>query len=252
MVSLQEAIMFERYTESARRIIFFARYEASRFGSSTIETEHMLLGLLREDKKLIGSLLNEASEHFQQKIEGQIAARPKIPTSIDLPLSNECKRILAYANEEAEGLEHHHIGSEHLLLGISRESGCRAARLLSEAGADIESLRERIAKSGVSDKKRSPIDFPGALPFTEGLSHSHQMEKDAEGRITEGRMSQSQRGTDGSLVVETHQFFAGHQISVKEHYRLSDDRKTLLYSHEVVGPRPEQRHEHTVSFDVAS
>src|SRR5262245_19120289 len=112
--------MFERYTERARRVIFFARYEASQLGSMTIETEHLLLGLLREDRNLMSRFLHHASssDNVRALIESRSTIREKVSTSIDLPLSMECKRILAYAEEEAELLFHRHIGTEHLLLGI--------------------------------------------------------------------------------------------------------------------------------------
>ena len=98
--------MFERYTEKARRVIFFARYEASQFGSPYIETEHLLLGLLREDKALTNRFLRShgSVESIRKQIEGRTAIREKVSTSVDLPLSQESKRVLAYAAEEAERL----------------------------------------------------------------------------------------------------------------------------------------------------
>ena len=113
--------MFERYTESARRVVFFARYEASQFGSSYIETEHLLLGLLRQEKALIGPLLHSSAESMRAEIESRSQKRAKISTAVDLPLSSESKRVLAYAAEEAERLGHKYIGVEHLLLGMLRE-----------------------------------------------------------------------------------------------------------------------------------
>src|SRR5689334_19458759 len=100
--------MFERYTEKARRVIFFARYEASQFGSPYIETEHLLLGLLREDKALANRFLRShaAVESIRKQIEGHTTIREKVSTSVDLPLSHECKRVLAYGAEEAERLSH--------------------------------------------------------------------------------------------------------------------------------------------------
>ncbi len=91
--------MFERYTEKARRVIFFARYEASQFGSPYIETEHLLLGLLREDKALTNRFLRQHSsvDSIRKQIEAHTTVREKVSTSVDLPLSNECKRVLAYA-----------------------------------------------------------------------------------------------------------------------------------------------------------
>src|SRR5215469_1258286 len=95
---VRRARMFERYTEKARRVIFFARYEASQFGSPYIESEHLLLGIVREDKALTnrffrtkGFFRPDALESLRKQIEEHTVIREKISTSIDLPLSNEFK-----------------------------------------------------------------------------------------------------------------------------------------------------------------
>src|SRR5918994_3460544 len=141
--------MFERYTEKARRVIFFARYEASQFGSPYIETEHLLLGLLREDKALANRFLRShaAIESIRKQIEAHTTVREKVSTSVDLPLSHECKRVLAYGAEEAERLNHKHIGTEHLLLGLLREDKSFAAEILHERGLRLSQVREEIARS---------------------------------------------------------------------------------------------------------
>jgi ATP-dependent Clp protease ATP-binding subunit ClpC len=141
--------MFERYTEKARRVIFFARYEASQFGSPYIETEHLLLGLLREDKALTNRFLRSHAsvESIRKQIEGHTTIREKVSTSVDLPLSNECKRVLAYAAEEAERLSHKHIGTEHLLLGLLREEKCFAAEILTERGLRLPAIREELQRT---------------------------------------------------------------------------------------------------------
>ena len=148
--------MFERYTEKARRVIFFARYEASQFGSPCIETEHLLLGLLREDKALANRFLRSSAsvESIRKQIEAQTTLREKVSTSVDLPLSHECKRVLAYGAEEAERLNHKHIGTEHLLLGLLREEKCFAADILHERGLRLSQVREEIARSS-SEKMSS-------------------------------------------------------------------------------------------------
>src|SRR5664280_2809293 len=172
--------MFERYTEKARRVIFFARYEASQFGSPYIETEHLLLGLLREDKALANRFLraHAAVESMRKQIEGHTTIREKVSTSVDLPLSHECKRVLAYGAEEAERLNHKHIGTEHLLLGLLREEKCFAAEILcrrtknnpvliGEPGvgktAIVEGLAQRIAEGDVpsflADKRILALDL---------------------------------------------------------------------------------------------
>jgi len=142
--------MFERYTEKARRVIFFARYEASVFGSPCIETEHLLLGLLREDDVLTHRILSSISsvDSIRQSIRAVTPARPKVSTSVDLPLSHESKRVLAYAVEEADNLNHRHLGTQHLLLGLLREETFLAATLLRERGISNKSVREELGTPG--------------------------------------------------------------------------------------------------------
>lgn len=140
--------MFERYTEKARRVIFFARYEASQFGSPYIETEHLLLGLLRADKALVDRFLRAqaSAESIRKQIEAHATMREKIATSVDLPLSNEGKRVLAYAAEEAERQGRKHIGPEHLLLGLLREDKCSAAQILEKCGVKLAQVRDELAR----------------------------------------------------------------------------------------------------------
>jgi ATP-dependent Clp protease ATP-binding subunit ClpA len=85
--------MFEKYTEKARRVIFFARYEASQFGSPYIETEHLLLGILREDKALTNRFLRShgSVESIRRQIEGHTTIREAVSTSVDLPISTPGK-----------------------------------------------------------------------------------------------------------------------------------------------------------------
>jgi len=141
--------MFERYTEGARRTIFFARYEASQIGSAYIETEHLLLGLLREDSSLFRRLLPDVEyESIHQEVinHSRLEGGEKLAPSTDLPLSNESKRVLAFGAEEAERLAHRHIGTEHLLLGLLREGKQPAAKLLQDRGARLSKLRLEISK----------------------------------------------------------------------------------------------------------
>jgi ATP-dependent Clp protease ATP-binding subunit ClpC len=142
--------MFARYTEKARRAIFFARYEASRLGSSHIEAEHVLLGLFREDKKLLERFLRPGSsvETLRSEVEHRLpSSQGKAPSSIDMPLSAECKRVLAYAQEEAERLSHEDIDTTHLLAGLVREQDSLAAQILGEAGVSLSMVREELSRA---------------------------------------------------------------------------------------------------------
>ena len=167
--------MFERYTEKARRVIFFARYEASQFGSPYIESEHLLLGLLREDKALANRFLRShaAIESIRKQVEAHTTVREKVSTSVDLPLSHECKRVLAYGAEEAERLNHKHIGTEHLLLGLLREEKCFASEILHERGLRLSQVREEIARS-TSEKMTSsrPKESSLLTEFSRDLTQS--------------------------------------------------------------------------------
>ncbi len=141
--------MFERYTERARRVLFFARYEASQLGSVSIETEHLLLGLIREGKGLTSRIFQRSHlslDSIRKDIEGRTVFREKVSTSVEIPFSGETKRVLQYAAEEADRLLHNYIGTEHLLLGLLREERSVAASILMEKGMRLHAVREDIVQ----------------------------------------------------------------------------------------------------------
>ena len=141
--------MFERYTERARRVLFFARYEASQLGSISIETEHLLLGLIREGKGLTSRLFARSHlslEDIRKEIEGRTVFREKVSTSVEIPFSTETKRVLQHAAQEADRLLHNQIGTEHLLLGILREDRSVAALILAEKGMRLNGVREDVVQ----------------------------------------------------------------------------------------------------------
>src|SRR6266849_3830997 len=142
-------IMFERYTEKARRVIFFARFEASQYGSQYIETEHLLLGLLREDPALSKRFLGPTNvlAEIRTEIEKKITPRERISTAVEVPLTIESKAVLKLATEESNRLGQLYVGPEHILLGILRVEGSLAARLLQERGLTPASIREQLAKA---------------------------------------------------------------------------------------------------------
>ena len=135
--------MFERYTESARRALFFARYESSQLGSMAIEAEHLLLGLLREGA-VIKALLPVPPDQLRREIEARVPFQKKISTSVEIPFTAEVKRALQFAAEEADALGHAHIGTEHLFLGLLREDS-GAASVLAAHGARLDDIRKRVA-----------------------------------------------------------------------------------------------------------
>jgi ATP-dependent Clp protease ATP-binding subunit ClpC len=170
--------MFERYTERARRVIFFARYEASQLGSNSIETEHLLLGLIREGKGLTSRIFSKSHlsmESIRKDIEGRALYRDKVSTSVDIPLSSESKRVLGYASEEAERMLHNYIGTEHILLGLMREEKSLAAGILGEKGMRLNSVREDIVsllneKANLGKTKETPLLSEFSRDLTEAAA----------------------------------------------------------------------------------
>ena len=157
--------MFERFTERARRVLFFARYEASQLGSFSIETDHLLLGLIREEKGITGQLFRRAQfpvDGIRTAIEGRAKGRKKVPTSVEIPFTAQTKRVLQHAAEEADRLLHSHIGTEHLLLGILREEGSAAAAILMQHGMRVEAVREDIVRL-VNDRAAVSREEPPSL-----------------------------------------------------------------------------------------
>ena len=141
--------MFERFTDQARRALFFARFEASRLGGISIETEHLLLGLVRESKGVISRMFERcgvSGEAIRQDLENRSQFREKVPTSVEIPFSPETIRVLQFTVEEAERLQHGYIGTEHLLLGMLREESSTGARTLAKYGLHLERVRLEIVK----------------------------------------------------------------------------------------------------------
>ena len=170
--------MFEKFTEKARRVMFFARYEASQFGAESIQSGHLLLGLLRESEKTSTELLDRMGVQTSVLRERLISAltprdRKITPssTSIDIPMEEEVKRILQHATSESAKLNHKHVGAEHLLLGMLKEEQCLAGRLLREMGADLIAAKEILLEATKEEKiAKKKKEHPLLAEFARNLS----------------------------------------------------------------------------------
>ena len=190
--------MFERYTERSRRVIFFARYEALQYGSQVIAPEHILLGLMREDKTLSARFFPFRHvltvDSIRRDVEERIAVRDRIPQSSELHLSAATKQILFYANDESRQLKNRHIGPEHLLLGIVREEKSVAAEILFGYGLRLQDVRDEMSRQsgipGVLAQTKENSKTPGLTEFTRDLTVEA-----AEGRLDPlvGREGEVQR-----------------------------------------------------------
>jgi ATP-dependent Clp protease ATP-binding subunit ClpC len=153
--------MFERYTEKARRVIFFARYEASQCGAHHIGTPSLLLGILRENTELMDRLLPADEDLVRLRADVE-ALLPKpgqdIKTSVDLPLSGAAKSALLSAARESQRLQHKFIDPRHLLFGLLTEGGPETA-CLRPRGITVEGVRgdlQRAAPETAFDFREGP------------------------------------------------------------------------------------------------
>lgn len=159
--------MFERYTQAARGTIFGARYLASQVGSPGIETEHLLLGVLRADKCLANRFLGSpwAAETVWKRVEQRKPIREKVPGAWEIPLDKASQRALNLAAEEADPLSSRRVGTEHLLLGLLREEKGLAAKILFELGVRLESTRAELSRMPHDDSKQEEfVRERGPLP----------------------------------------------------------------------------------------
>ncbi|HEY6360918.1 MAG TPA: Clp protease N-terminal domain-containing protein [Vicinamibacterales bacterium] len=137
--------MFERYTEPARRALFFSRHEASLLGSLAIEPEHILLGVARTGEPLTDGILSRtrlSTEEIRRQIRartGRDVAEAPVPNhSVEIPFTATAKRVLEGAAEESDRLLHRHIGPEHLLLGLLRQEHGISPEILETNGLTLE------------------------------------------------------------------------------------------------------------------
>ena len=158
--------MFDKFTDRARKIIALAQKEAERFRHDYIGTEHLLLGLVKEGSGVAVTALNNLSvdvEKVRREVEKLVVISDKQAPSGPLPFTPQAKRVLELASEEARGLGHPYIGTEHILLGLLSEQDSVAAQVLINLDLKLEDVRSEILDLlGASDVSKPPA--PGELP----------------------------------------------------------------------------------------
>jgi ATP-dependent Clp protease ATP-binding subunit ClpC len=163
--------MFERFTDRARKVMALANQEAQRFNHDCIGTEHILLGLVKEGSGVGATVLKNLDVDIKKlrlEVEKQVKSGPDMVTMGKLPQTPRAKKVVEYAIEEARALNHNYVGTEHILLGILRESEGIAAQVLMSLGLKLENVRQEVLNllgAGVDD---SPMGLgmkmgPGAV-----------------------------------------------------------------------------------------
>ena len=138
--------MWQRFTERARKVVFYAQEEAGRLGENYVSTEHLLLGLVRESDSVAARILDRVGvplERIRTEIERQVAWGDG-RLGQDMQLTPRAKRVIDLAYDEARQLNNNYIGTEHLLLGLVREGEGLAGRVLSKLSVDLDRARREV------------------------------------------------------------------------------------------------------------
>ena len=167
-------MMWQRFTERARRVVFFSQEEAGRLGQEGVGTEHFLLGLVRENDNVAVLVLDRMGVSLGQirvELERQVSRGENRPGQ-DMQLTPECKRVIDLSCDEARQLSNTFIGTEHLLLGLIRDEEGLAGRVLAKFNLDLDRVREEVVKiQNDAPEKAAPVkprpaaEVAGAKPI---------------------------------------------------------------------------------------
>ena len=151
--------MFERFTERARQVVVLAQEEARALKHNYIGTEHLLLGLLREEEGIAAQVLVTLDVNLDE-VRMQVAQIVGMGDEVaagQIPFTPRAKKVLELALREALSLGHNYIGTEHILLGLIKENEGVAARILLEFDADSEKIRNEIMRKLTGSARRTPV-----------------------------------------------------------------------------------------------
>jgi ATP-dependent Clp protease ATP-binding subunit ClpA len=165
--SVVSGAVFERFSERARQVVVLAQDEARALGHDYIGTEHILLGLLREEEGIGARVLENLGitvEEVRAQVVRVVGPGDETPTG-QIPFTPRAKKVLELSLREALSLGHNHIGTEHVLLGLVRENQGVAARILLDFGADAETIRNEVIRA-LSGPGPRPVAYQRVEPST--------------------------------------------------------------------------------------
>ncbi len=155
--------MFERFTDRARKVRALANQEAQRFNHELIGTEHILLGLVKEGTGVGANVLKNLDVDLgkvRMEVERLVKSGPETVTLAKLPMTPRAKKVFEYAIDEAKGLNHNYVGTEHILLGLLRETEGVAAQILMNMGLKLEEVRQEVLSllgAGMEMEEAAPM-----------------------------------------------------------------------------------------------
>ena len=178
--------MFERFTDRARKVMALANQEAQLFNHEFIGTEHILLGLVKEGSGVAATVLKNMDidlKKLRLAVEKMVHSGPDMVTMGKLPQTPKARKVIEYAIDEARALNHNYIGTEHLLLGLLRETDGIAAQVLMSLGVKLEDVREEVLNllgAGI-DEARAGLDMNMKMDPANsvGTNYSENKKQDA-------------------------------------------------------------------------
>jgi len=184
--------MWQRFTERARKVVFYAQEEAQKFGEGYVSTEHLLLGLVRESDSVAARVLEKLGvslNRIRAEVEKQLPRGDARPSQ-DMTLTPRAKRVIDLAYDEARNLNNNYIGTEHLLLGLIREGDGLAGRVLAKLGVELEKARKEVMalqdnETQTKSGGRTPSSSPPGSTKTQTLD---EFGRDLTELAREGRL----------------------------------------------------------------
>ena len=196
--------MFERFTERARQVIVLAQDEARGLAHNYIGTEHILLGLLREEEGIAARILRQLGIP-EEEVRAQVArivGQGDEVTSGQIPFTPRAKKILELSLREAQSLGHNYIGTEHILLGLVRENQGVATRILLDFDADAEKIRNEIVRmlSGAGqrlvERERDDVELASPPLAPEVIAELERLRSEKETLIGREAFDEAARVAD--------------------------------------------------------
>ena len=169
----EELMMFERFTDRARRVVVLAQEEAKMLNHNYIGTEHILLGLIHEGEGVAAKALESLGislDAVREQVQDIIGQGQQQPTG-HIPFTPRAKKVLELSLREALQLGHNYIGTEHILLGLIREGEGVAAQVLVKLGADLNKVRQQVIQL-LSAATRARSRPPSAAPRTTSTANA--------------------------------------------------------------------------------
>jgi ATP-dependent Clp protease ATP-binding subunit ClpA len=207
---VRKARVFDRFTDRARKVMGYARQEAERLGHGYVGTEHVLLGLVKEGSGVAANVLEKlgvdldgARAEVEKRVEKGSAENPS-----QIPFSRNARKVLDYAVDEARGLGHRYVGTEHLLLGLLRQEKGKAAEVLLSLGVKLEDVRREVVELLGVEPGKGP-----ALGLSEEAARLMQVKQEKAAAVAAQDFELAARLRDEEEALRQRRFVSVHGVS---------------------------------------